>query len=140
MLALATPWPRELAGINPDREQDTAVALRARGLGRLAVCLTVPPASARPRLTGEIETLSERSYIWSDRQKARAGAIVSVDHDAKLAVLRGLIRPEDMKPISYLIRAAFFALSLATIPPVANAASSVAHNAPVPVQQDWSNG
>jgi hypothetical protein len=26
------------------------------------------------------------------------------------------------------------------IPPVANAASSVAHNAPVPVQQDWSNG
>jgi ParB family chromosome partitioning protein len=45
----------------------------------------------------EIETLSERTYMWSDRQKARAGAIVSVDHGGKLAVLRGLIRPEDMK-------------------------------------------
>jgi hypothetical protein len=33
-----------------------------------------------------------------------------------------------------LIRAAFAALSLATIPPVANAAA--ANNAPAPVQQD----
>src|SRR5271166_5890831 len=49
-------------------------------------------------LDAEIETLSERTYIWSDRQKARAGAIVSVDHNGKLAVLRGLIHPEDMKP------------------------------------------
>ena len=39
----------------------------------------------------------------------------------------------------YLIRAAFFALSLATITPVANAASAV-NNAPVSIQQDWSNG
>jgi ParB family transcriptional regulator, chromosome partitioning protein len=45
----------------------------------------------------EIAALSERSYIWSDRQKARAGAILSVSHDGKLDVLRGLIRPEDMK-------------------------------------------
>ncbi len=35
----------------------------------------------------EIETLSECTYIWSDRQKARAGAIVSVTHDGKRAVL-----------------------------------------------------
>jgi ParB family transcriptional regulator, chromosome partitioning protein len=48
-------------------------------------------------LEAEIETLSERSYTWSDRQKARAGAIVSVDHHGNLAVLRGLIRPEDVK-------------------------------------------
>ena len=48
-------------------------------------------------LEAEIEALSERTYTWSDRQKARAGAIVSVDHHGKLAVLRGLIRPEDMK-------------------------------------------
>jgi ParB family transcriptional regulator, chromosome partitioning protein len=48
-------------------------------------------------LDAEIETLSECSYIWSDRQKARAGAIVSIGHDGKLAVMRGLIRPEDMK-------------------------------------------
>ncbi len=40
--------------------------------------------------------------------------------------------------MTYIIRAAFFALSLATIPPVANAAE-VDHN-PVPIQQDWANG
>jgi ParB family chromosome partitioning protein len=50
------------------------------------------------RRPAEIETLSEHTYIWSDRQKGRAGAIVSVTHDGKLAVMRGLIRPEDMKP------------------------------------------
>jgi hypothetical protein len=41
--------------------------------------------------------------------------------------------------MTYLIRAAFFAMSLATIPAVANAAS-VANSAPLPIQQDWSNG
>jgi hypothetical protein len=41
--------------------------------------------------------------------------------------------------MTYLIRAAFVAMSLATIPPVANAAS-VVNTAPVPIQQDWSNG
>jgi hypothetical protein len=41
--------------------------------------------------------------------------------------------------MTYLIRASFFALSLATIPAVANAASPVTA-APTSVQQDWSNG
>jgi len=41
--------------------------------------------------------------------------------------------------MTYFIRAAFFAMSLATIPPVANAAS-VVNTVPVPIQQDWSNG
>jgi hypothetical protein len=41
--------------------------------------------------------------------------------------------------MTYLIRAAFFAVSLATIPAVANAAS-VANSTPVSIQQDWSNG
>lgn len=41
-------------------------------------------------------------------------------------------------PMTYIIRAAFFALSLATIPPVANAAE-VDHVSP-PIQQDWANG
>jgi hypothetical protein len=40
--------------------------------------------------------------------------------------------------MTYLIRAAFIALSLATITPVANAASAI--NAPAPIQQDWANG
>jgi hypothetical protein len=39
--------------------------------------------------------------------------------------------------MTYLIRAAFLAMSLATIPPVANAALNTA---PAPIQQDWSNG
>jgi hypothetical protein len=42
--------------------------------------------------------------------------------------------------MTYLIRAAaFFALSLATIPAVANAASA-ANTSPASIQQDWSNG
>jgi hypothetical protein len=41
--------------------------------------------------------------------------------------------------MTYLIRAAFFAISLATIPAVANAAS-VVNTAPASVQQDWANG
>jgi hypothetical protein len=40
--------------------------------------------------------------------------------------------------MTYIIRAAFFALSLATIPPVANA-TQVDH-IPAPIQQDWANG
>ena len=40
--------------------------------------------------------------------------------------------------MTYLIRAAFLAISLATIPAVANAAPV---NAPqAPIQQDWVNG
>jgi hypothetical protein len=41
--------------------------------------------------------------------------------------------------MTYLIRAAFFALSLATIPAVANTASAV-NTVPASIQQDWSNG
>jgi ParB family chromosome partitioning protein len=48
-------------------------------------------------LDAEIETLREHTYIWSDQQKARAGAIVTVHRDGKLTVLRGLIHPEDVK-------------------------------------------
>jgi hypothetical protein len=44
--------------------------------------------------------------------------------------------------MAYLIRAALTAISLATITPVANAAST--NNAPAPIQQDsqanWANG
>jgi hypothetical protein len=52
--------------------------------------------------------------------------------------------------MTYLIRAAFIAISLATITPVANAATAVngappvngtpVNDTPAPVQQDWSNG
>ena len=49
------------------------------------------------RSTRKSRRCPNRTYMWSDRQKARAGAIVSIDHDGKLDVMRGLIRPEDMK-------------------------------------------
>jgi hypothetical protein len=39
-------------------------------------------------LDAEIETLSECTYIWSDRQKARAGAIVSATQGGLLPALR----------------------------------------------------
>ncbi|HUN95501.1 MAG TPA: DNA-binding protein, partial [Bradyrhizobium sp.] len=59
--------------------------------------LTDEQADRLDALETEIATLSEPDYLWSDRQKAKAGAIVSIAHDGKLIVRRGLIRPEDMK-------------------------------------------
>jgi ParB family chromosome partitioning protein len=47
-------------------------------------------------LDAEIAALSETAFTFSDRQKARAGAIVSFDHRGKLEVMRGLVRPEDV--------------------------------------------
>jgi len=41
-------------------------------------------------------------------------------------------------PMTYIIRAAFLAFSLATIPPVANAAQ--VDHVPAPLQQDLANG
>ncbi|WP_158920894.1 ParB/RepB/Spo0J family partition protein [Acidisphaera sp. S103] len=49
-------------------------------------------------LEAEIGTLSTPVYVWSDRQKTRAGALLSIGHDGALIVERGLIRPADMKP------------------------------------------
>jgi hypothetical protein len=53
--------------------------------------------------------------------------------------LKPNILPDDgwRIPMTYIIRAAFFALSLATIPPVANA-TQVDH-VPAPIQQEWVN-
>ena len=59
--------------------------------------LTDEQADRLDALDTEIAALSEPDYLWSDRQKAKAGAILSIGHDGQLVVLRGLIRPEDMK-------------------------------------------
>jgi ParB family chromosome partitioning protein len=48
-------------------------------------------------LEEEIAALSERTFEWSDRQKARGGAILGIEQDGRLGVMRGLIRPEDIK-------------------------------------------
>jgi ParB family chromosome partitioning protein len=48
-------------------------------------------------LYDEIGTLSEREDVWQPEDIAQAGAMVGIDHAGKLAVERGLIRPEDKK-------------------------------------------
>ncbi len=45
-------------------------------------------------LEAEIEALSKKREQWSDADKAKAGAIVSVGHDGGLNVVRGLVKPE----------------------------------------------
>jgi ParB family chromosome partitioning protein len=47
-------------------------------------------------LDAEIETLREPEYGWSDRRKARAGAILTVDSEA-FGAAQPYIRPEDVK-------------------------------------------
>jgi ParB family chromosome partitioning protein len=42
-----------------------------------------------------IEELSEGEAAWPDDTKANAGAVVGIDHNGDLQILRGLIRPED---------------------------------------------
>jgi ParB family chromosome partitioning protein len=49
------------------------------------------------RLTVEIESLSCKQERWSDKNKARAGAFVSVGPQGKLQVTRGLVRQEAAK-------------------------------------------
>jgi ParB family transcriptional regulator, chromosome partitioning protein len=49
------------------------------------------------QLNAEIAALSEPVYVFSDRQKAKAGAIVGIGQGGELAVHRGLIRPADLK-------------------------------------------
>jgi ParB family transcriptional regulator, chromosome partitioning protein len=54
-------------------------------------------AAAIDSLDAEIERILADSLAWSDRQKKRCGAVVSIDHDGKLDVTRGLIAPADQK-------------------------------------------
>jgi ParB family chromosome partitioning protein len=80
-------------------KQAKALAKAEREADRLREAdeLTDKEAERLDVLEAEIAVLSEHEYVWSDRQKARAGAVISLEHDGRLAVLRGLIRPEDMK-------------------------------------------
>ncbi len=82
----------------PAKQAKTLAKLQreADELGRLDD-LTTGQADRLAALDDQIEALSAPVYVWSDRQKARAGAIVGLGHDGKLVVRRGLIRPEDMK-------------------------------------------
>jgi len=44
------------------------------------------------RLTAEIETLSRKKEQWSDEDKVRAGAVITLDYHGKVCVTRGLAR------------------------------------------------
>ena len=46
-------------------------------------------------MSARIDALSEGNTFWTPEDKARSGAILSIDHDGTLAIERGLIRPED---------------------------------------------
>lgn len=54
---------------------------------------------SRPRLD-ELEKLiaeiEDRDGVWTSDQLAMAGAVVSIDHQGKVKIERGLVRPEDM--------------------------------------------
>jgi ParB family transcriptional regulator, chromosome partitioning protein len=47
-----------------------------------------------------LDDFAERLEIWSDEQKARAGAFVTLDHDGKAVVERGLVKPEDRASVN----------------------------------------
>jgi ParB family chromosome partitioning protein len=59
--------------------------------------LTDDEAARFEQLETEIATLSATAVTYSDRQKARAGAFVSIGANGKVDVVRGLIRPTDSK-------------------------------------------
>lgn len=48
-------------------------------------------------IRGKIETVEALQLTFTDRQKAKAGAVVTIHHDGSLKVVRGLIAPVERK-------------------------------------------
>jgi ParB family transcriptional regulator, chromosome partitioning protein len=48
-------------------------------------------------LDAQIATLEDASLTWSDRQKKRCGAVVTIGHDGNVEITRGLIAPADVR-------------------------------------------
>ncbi|WP_340519977.1 ParB N-terminal domain-containing protein, partial [Cupriavidus necator] len=46
-------------------------------------------------LEAQIEAIESLQQEFTDRQKAKAGAVLTIDHGGQLKVVRGLIKPED---------------------------------------------
>jgi ParB family chromosome partitioning protein len=46
-------------------------------------------------LSARIDVLSPGRFVWLPEDMARAGAVVSIDHDGAVDIERGLLRPED---------------------------------------------
>ena len=59
--------------------------------------LTDEEAEELETLDAQAASLSEVPVEWSERQKKRCGAVVSIGYDGELEVVRGLIAPADMK-------------------------------------------
>ncbi|QQC68007.1 ParB/RepB/Spo0J family partition protein (plasmid) [Paraburkholderia ginsengisoli] len=47
-----------------------------------------------------VDDFADRLEIWSDEQKARAGAFVTLDHDGHAVIERGLVKPEDRASVT----------------------------------------
>ena len=48
-------------------------------------------------LAEQIECLQAKQHVWPQETRANSGAILSIGHDGRLAVERGLVRSEDRK-------------------------------------------
>jgi ParB family chromosome partitioning protein len=48
------------------------------------------------KVSAEMEQLLAKKTVWPDVEKARAGAIVTIDHDGRLLISRGLLKKEAM--------------------------------------------
>lgn len=47
---------------------------------------------------GKIESIEALQLEYTDRQKAKSGAVLTIDHGGQLKIVRGLIVPADRKP------------------------------------------
>jgi ParB family chromosome partitioning protein len=52
-------------------------------------------AAELEEISEQIDALSEETERWSPNDLAMAGAVVGISHDGRLAVERGLVKPED---------------------------------------------
>jgi ParB family chromosome partitioning protein len=52
-----------------------------------------------------IADLAEGEELWPDAAKANAGAVIGIDHDGKLDIRRGLIKPEDKAAVKKTAKA-----------------------------------
>jgi ParB family chromosome partitioning protein len=50
-------------------------------------------------VTAELGPLQDKETVWSQKEMRLSGALVCIDQDGQLKVFRGLVRPEDRKPV-----------------------------------------
>jgi ParB family chromosome partitioning protein len=49
------------------------------------------------RLSGEIDEIESKAHVYSDEDKARAGALITLSHEGAIRIERGLFRKEDVQ-------------------------------------------